>query len=101
MKASPYLEPVMIAFCELFSLELAAADVDRPLTKIPGFNYDSLRAFEFVSRLEERFSIEIDLVNDDLEYSLSTLRRASELVWRHVQSRLDQPASQDAWEAVR
>jgi len=93
MKASSCLEPVRIAFCELFSLKLETSDVDRLLNEIPGFNYDSLRAYEFVSLLEEQFSIEVDLINDDLQYSLSTLRRASELVWRHVQSGLVQPVT--------
>ncbi len=97
MNSSSYLEPVRNAFCELFSLKLGTSDVDRLLSEIPGFNYDSLRAYEFVSLLEEQFSIEVDLINDDLQYSLSTLRRASELVWRHVQSRLVQPmTAQDA-----
>ncbi|MGJ5045268.1 MULTISPECIES: acyl carrier protein [unclassified Bradyrhizobium] len=84
MPGETTVDKILAASRELFPFELKLAQIDTPLPSIPGLNFDSLKAMEMVSLLEELFGIEIDFGVDDLSFNLSTVRRAAQLVERKL-----------------
>ena len=60
---------------EAFSVFIEGSQEDTLFIDIPGFDYDSLKAIEFVGILETEFGIEIDFADDDLAFNLSSLQR--------------------------
>lgn len=57
----------------------AVTDTDELRDKL-GDRYDSLRAIEGITRIEQEFGIEVDFVGHDVRYEFATLERIARFV---------------------
>ena len=53
-----------------------------PLVDVPDCYYDSLKVLEVITLLEKSFAVEIDLMTDDVQVSLSSIRQIAALLTR-------------------
>ncbi|HSV64846.1 MAG TPA: acyl carrier protein [Mycobacteriales bacterium] len=66
----------------LIAQPLAAADDERALAEISSERYDSLAVLDCVGLVEQRFGVEVDLVEDDLRTSFRSVASIAALVER-------------------
>ncbi len=79
---------------EVLGVDLKQFDDEVPLRYIHGFRYDSMTVLECVGVIEEKFGIDINLLDDDLVHTFESVATIQILVQKKLD---DQQSLSNSW----